>query len=59
MYLFTIKVKSKDNKVVHVIYIVIINKVVNYIITNYIYTKMYIKTLISGLEEYFNLYTIT
>ena len=59
MYLFTIEVKSEDNKVVYVIYTVIINKVVDYIIVNYIYTRMSIKTLMSGLEEYFNPYTVT
>ena len=57
-YLFTIKVKPKDNKIVYIIYVVIINKVVDYIITNYIYTRMSIKTLISRLEEYFNSYII-
>ena len=58
-YLFTIKAKPEDNKVTHTIYTVIINKVTDYIITNYMYTRMSIKTLISRLEEYFNSYTIT
>ena len=58
MYLFTIEVKPEDNKVVHVIYVVIINKVTDFIITNYMYTRMSIKTLMSGLEEYFNPYTV-
>ena len=59
MYLFTIKAKPKDNKVVYIIYTVIINKVVDYIITNYIHTRMSIKTLMSRLKEYFNSYTVT
>ena len=58
MYLFTIEVKPEDNKIVYTIYIVIINKVTDYIITNYIYTRISIKTLISRLEEYFNSYTV-
>ena len=59
MYLFTIEAKPEDNKVVHTIYVVIINKIADYIMTNYIHTRMSIKTLISRLEEYFNPYTVT
>ena len=58
-YLFTIKVKPEDNKVVHVIYVVIIDKVADYIIANYIHTRMSIKTLMSRLEECFNPHTVT
>ena len=59
MYLFTIEAKPEDNKVVYVIYTVIINKVADYIMANYIHTRTSIKTLISGLEEYFNPHTVT
>ena len=49
-YLFTDKPKLKDNKIVYTIYVTIINKVVNYIMANFIHTRMSIKTLMSGLE---------
>ena len=58
-YLFTIEAKPEDNKVVYVIYVVIIDKIVDYIIANYMYTRMSIKTLMSGLEECFNPHTVT
>ena len=58
-YLFTIEVKPEDNKVVYTIYVAIINKVADYIMANYMHTRMSIKTLMSRLEEYFNPHTVT
>ena len=58
-YLFTDKPKPEDNKVVHTIYVAIIDKIANHIIANYMYTRTSIMTLMSGLEECFNPYTVT
>ena len=58
MYLFTIKAKLKDNKVVYTIYTVIIDKIADHIMANYIHTRMLIMTLMSGLEECFNSHTV-
>ena len=57
-YLFTDKPKPEDNKVVHTIYTVIIDKIADYIMANYMHTRMLIMTLMSGLEEHFNPYTV-
>ena len=58
-YLFTDKPKSKDNKVVHTIYVAIIDKIADHIMANYMYTRMSIMTLMSSLEEWFNSHTVT
>ena len=58
-YLFTDKPKPEDNKVVHTIYVVIIDKIADHIIVNYMYTRMSIMTLMSSLEECFNSHTVT
>ena len=58
-YLFTDKPKPEDNKVVHTIYVTIIDKIANHIMANYMYTGMSIMTLMSGLEEHFNPHTVT
>ena len=58
-YLFTDKPKSEDNKVVHTIYATIIDKIADHIMANYMYTRTLIMTLMSGLEECFNLHTVT
>ena len=42
----------------YTIYVVIIDKVVNYIIANFMYTRTLIKTLISGFKKCFNSYTV-
>ena len=57
-YLFLDKPKSEDNEVAHTIYVAIINKIADHIITNYIHTRMLIMTLMSGLEEHFNPHTV-
>ena len=57
-YLFTDKPKPEDNKVVHTIYAAIIDKIADHIITNYMYTRMSIMTLMSSLEECFNSHTV-
>ena len=57
-YLFMDKLKPEDNKVVYAIYVVIIDKIADYIITNYIHTRTLITTLMSSLEECFNSYTV-
>ena len=57
-YLFLDKPKPEDNKVVYTIYVVIINKIANHIMTNYIHTRTLIKTLMSRLEECFNSHTV-
>ena len=58
-YLFTDKPKPEDNKVVHTIYVAIIDKIADHIMANYIHTRTLIMTLMSGLEEHFNPYTVT
>ena len=57
-YLFTDKVKLKDIKVVHTIYVSIIDKIADQIMANFLYTGTLIKTLTISLEECFNLYTV-
>ena len=57
-YLFTDKPKPEDNKVVHTIYVAIIDKIADHIMTNYMHTRMSIMTLMSGLEECFNSHTV-
>ena len=57
-YLFTDKPKPEDNKVAHTIYVVIIDKIADHIMANYIHTRMSIMTLMSGLEECFNPHTV-
>ena len=52
------KPKPENNKVVYTIYVVIINKIVDHIIANYIHTRTLITTLIHSLEECFNSYTV-
>ena len=57
-YLFTDKPKPEDNKVVHTIYVAIIDKIADYIMANYMYTRTLIMTLMSSLEEHFNSYIV-
>ena len=58
-YLFMDKPKPENNKVVHTIYAAIIDKIADHIMANYIHTRTLIMTLMSGLEECFNPYTVT
>ena len=57
-YLFMDKPKPEDNKVVYTIYVAIIDKIADHIMANYMYTRMLIMTLMSGLEECFNSHTV-
>ena len=57
-YLFTDEPKLEDNEVAHTIYAVIIDKIADHIMANYIHTGMSIMTLMSGLEECFNPHTV-
>ena len=57
-YLFTDKPKPEDNKVVYTIYVAIIDKIADHIMANYMHTRTLIMTLMSGLEECFNPYTV-
>ena len=53
------KPKPEDNKVAYTIYAAIIDKIADHIMTNYMYTRTSIMTLMSGLEEHFNPHTVT
>ena len=57
-YLFMDKPKPEDNKVAHAIYAVIIDKIADHIMANYIHTRTSIMTLMSSLEEHFNPHTV-